>query len=206
MVGKLPWTWFDYRADPPKWLLEGIGRIAVEWTILERELEELVRVAADVSIQTGRIVTLGMSARSRLQMARDLIQFHAYNDKLDEAFLGEIDALGKIVADGLGDRRNMVVHGLWDTKEGDWHVLRTTGQRDEPALAGKLRKLRRAVLPKSEKFTRQSINKLAAEIAVTGGRVVKLCSRIAAARPASPHQAPEYRRRRRRATLTGAVG
>ena len=34
--------WLDPRSDLPDWLLAGIGRIAVEWSLLEYELEETI--------------------------------------------------------------------------------------------------------------------------------------------------------------------
>jgi hypothetical protein len=53
---KLPWSWFDHRTDLPRWLLAGIGQIVVEWAVLERELEELIRVLMDADIRLGRIM------------------------------------------------------------------------------------------------------------------------------------------------------
>lgn len=50
---KLPWTWFDHRADLPQWLTSDIGQIIVEWAVLEREIEELIRLLVDVDIRTA---------------------------------------------------------------------------------------------------------------------------------------------------------
>ena len=54
---KLPWSWFDHRTDLPKWILRGIGQVTVEWSVLERELEETIRLLMDVTLQNGRIIT-----------------------------------------------------------------------------------------------------------------------------------------------------
>lgn len=54
---KLKDGWFDHRTDLPQWLSIGIGQVIVEWAVLERELEEVVRLLMDADIAVGRIVT-----------------------------------------------------------------------------------------------------------------------------------------------------
>jgi hypothetical protein len=62
---KLNLGWFDHRTDVPSWVALGIGQINVEWSVLERELEELIRLLMDIDIQPGRIIVNWMNAKTR---------------------------------------------------------------------------------------------------------------------------------------------
>jgi hypothetical protein len=42
-IQKLKPAWHDYRTDIPQWVASGIGQVAAEWAVLERELEEFRR-------------------------------------------------------------------------------------------------------------------------------------------------------------------
>ncbi len=74
VVPLIPWIWFDHRTDLPKWLTSAIGQVAVEWSALERELEELNRLLMDVELKIGRMATTGMNVRTRLLVAKNFIQ------------------------------------------------------------------------------------------------------------------------------------
>jgi hypothetical protein len=61
---KLEWKWFDYRTDLPQWITSRVGQIAVEWSVLERELGQLIHLLTDSDIGIARIVTDRMNART----------------------------------------------------------------------------------------------------------------------------------------------
>ncbi len=66
---QLPWSWFDHRTDVPQWLASWIGRSAIEWSVLERELEQLIQLLLDIDIQSARILVNRMNARTRVNTA-----------------------------------------------------------------------------------------------------------------------------------------
>ena len=57
-------AWFDHRTDIPQWAKNGVAQIIIEWSVLERELEELIRLLMDTDIQHVRILTARMNART----------------------------------------------------------------------------------------------------------------------------------------------
>lgn len=69
-IQKLKPGWFEHRTDIPGWILSGIGQAAVEWAVLERELEELIRLLMDVGLMDGRIVVNWMNAKTRIATVR----------------------------------------------------------------------------------------------------------------------------------------
>jgi len=81
-IQKLKPAWHDYRTDIPQWVASGIGQVAAEWAVLERELEELIRLLMDIDPQHGRIIVNWMNAKTRSVTAQHLIQAHILQDKL----------------------------------------------------------------------------------------------------------------------------
>jgi hypothetical protein len=199
---QLPWVWFDHRTDLPKWLTARIGQITVEWSVLERELEEAVRLLADVDIRYGRILTTGMTARTRLKTATNLIQDHVYRDKLKTEFLARFDQISKRITQKLEGERNLLVHGLWDRVQGQWYVLQNSGSRPSPQLKPAINKLARAVLPQRKPVTANSLDELSQGIIEATNDVVKFCADVEttlnALQPPLLHKSPEYTRSRRR--------
>ena len=55
-IRKLQPAWFDHRTDIPQWICSGIAYVVAEWAVLERELEELIRILMDGEIQQVRIL------------------------------------------------------------------------------------------------------------------------------------------------------
>jgi hypothetical protein len=47
--------WFDHRTDLPQWITSRIAQIVVEWSVLERELEELIQMLVNTDIGFSRI-------------------------------------------------------------------------------------------------------------------------------------------------------
>lgn len=193
---KIPWFWFDHRADLPQWLFAAIGKIAVEWSILERELEELIRLAADMPLKSGRIATLGMNIRTRLNVASGFLQARVYQGSIDPQFLAEFIKLHNQITKKLEGRRNLMVHGLWDKRKDGWRVLETRGSRPTPMLQPDLEKLSRSVIPNSEKVTKESMEKIVQDIVKATDDVIDLCERLEVALSPLQHKSPPYTRRR----------
>lgn len=197
----IPIFWFDHRTDLPTWLTAAIGRIAVGWSALERELEELIRLLMDAELRDGRMVTTGMNLRTRLLVARNFVQAHVYEKTLEPQFLADIIDLSTEISDTLEAEGNKVIHGLWARFGRAWYVMRTTGTRPVPEVQPEIKKLSRAVLPQREKMTAREMHRIARKVDHASQRVESLCRRLEAALPPLQHKPPEYTRlhRRRRA-------
>ena len=193
---QLPWSWFDHRTDLPRWLTSGIGQIVVEWAVLERELEELIRLLMDVDIRSGRIVCNRMNARTRIEVARNLIQGHVYHDKLPKTFLNDFQSLGKEMTQ-TQTKRDMLAHGVWDRSKGKWRVLRLAASRKTPPLRPQIESLFRAVLPQIQLVTAHDLRIITDEIVARSGSVVVFCQRVEGALDSLRYRPPQYRRRRR---------
>src|SRR5260370_19520408 len=94
-IQKLKPAWHDYRTDIPQWVASGIGQVAVEWSVLERELEELIRLLMDANIQAVRIVADRSNARNRVSIAANLIEAHILQNKLSSSDLSQFIKLEK---------------------------------------------------------------------------------------------------------------
>src|SRR5262249_17358694 len=108
--------------------------VALEWSVLERELEELIRLLMDADIQFVRIAVNVMNARSRIVTAINLIQAHILQNKLATGYLSEFLKLGKRIDPGLLAKRDMLVLGFGSKHTGEWYVLRIRQSRSTPDL------------------------------------------------------------------------
>jgi hypothetical protein len=196
---KSPFVWFDHRTDLPKWLLAGIGQILVEWSVLERELEELIRRLMDVDIKIGRIVANDLRARPRITVATNLIEAYVQDGTVSPDFFDEFVKLGSQINEKLQARRDKVAHCLWDKSGDDWYVLRMKARRPTPAgLKKYLNQLSRAVIPQPELIDQKALAQIATDIVGYAKRIEDFYARIDRALPAPKNEAPPYRRRRPR--------
>jgi hypothetical protein len=194
---KLQLAWFDHRTDFPRWIASGIGQVVAEWSVLERELEELIRLLMDADIQTVRIVTNRMNARTRISTATNLIKARILQRKLKKQDRTRFVKLGKTIQDKLQSRRDMLAHGLWTKYQSSWCVMKLRQSRATPQLMPTLKTLSRAVLPQREVITRNSLRIIARDIAAACRRVVIFCGRVERALSPLQHTPPKYSRRRR---------
>jgi hypothetical protein len=144
---KMPWRWFDYRTDLPQRLISRIGQIAVEWSVVERELDQLIQLLTDTEIAIARIATARMNARTRADVIAYLLEWYIYESRLQPSFLRRYNALRTRLTMKTQNQRDMVAHGLWAKFDGKWHVLRLAGKRAVPNLRPDLESLSRAGLP-----------------------------------------------------------
>ena len=183
----------------PHWLTSRIGQIVVEWSVLERELEELIQMLLNTDIGFSRIMTNRMIARNRIDAAFSLIEWYVYHGRIKASYLEEFQRLGNRITNETQSKRDMVAHGLWALKAGNWWVLRLRGQRATPELRPELRKLSRAMLPQRELITRKKLDQIVRGIVSDARAVHAFCERIHRVRPQEElkYAPPKYARRRR---------
>ncbi len=192
---QLPWSWFDHRTDVPQWLASWIGRSAIEWSVLERELEQLIQLLLDIDIQSARILVNRMNARTRVNTATNLLQAHVYNARLPSSKLKEFAKLAKDI-EAIQTKRDILVHGVWAKRKKEWYVLKLRQQRPTPELAPDLKTLSRAVIPQREVINRAKLRSIAKEIVATAKSVQSFCENLEGALSPSRYTPPKYTRRR----------
>jgi hypothetical protein len=90
-----------------------IGRAIIEWTNLEKAIEEVVWRFLRVNVDEGRIVTAYLDAKHKMRLARQLSQRHMKDADLEEF----LEVLGHV--DDLYEERNLMAHGQWVTMTPD---------------------------------------------------------------------------------------
>jgi hypothetical protein len=182
-----------HRTDIPQWLAAEIGRIAAQWSDLEWQFEETIRLLLTVGIKEGRIVTTGMNLKTRLMTASNLMQGRLLEKAVSVELCDELTDLGERIKRAEEDR-NKLVHGLWGLVEGLWYLL---WQRQQRAVAdfgkrahGKSMKLKRAVLPQHELISRTKTGAIRSELKACADAMVAFCAKLEAALPPSPHKSP----------------
>jgi hypothetical protein len=191
----LAWSWFDHRTDVPQWLASGIGRVVIEWSVLERELEEFIQLLLDADIQSVRILTNKMNARTRVFTATNLMQAHVYNNKLPAAKLKEFIGLGKHI-ESLEMKRDVLAHGLWNRIKKKWYVLRLRQSRKTPDLSPDLQSLSRAVIPQREMINGTMLRTIAKEIIAAATKTQNFRESLEPALSPSRYTRQQYSRRR----------
>ena len=156
---QIPYIWIDQRIDVPQWLAAEIGRIAVEWSDLEWQLEETIRLLVPTHIQHARIVTTGMNVRSRLKVAENLVISHFHAGTLPKDACLQFRKHKEFV-ERIEPDRHKLVHGLWGRVEGHWELLRRAATRKMPEVGA----VPRAVLPQRERITAGAARKIRADI------------------------------------------
>ena len=196
---ELSLSWFDHRTDLPQWIASRIAQIVVEWSVLERELEELIQMLMNTDIGFSRIMTNRMNARTRIAAASSLIELYVFHKRIDASFLEEFEKIGARINNETQNRRDIVAHGLWSRTKGKWWVLKLRGQRPTPELKPELKRLSRAFLPQQEAVTKEKLDTTIQKIVSDARAVEDICKRLHGARPAEQFQyaPPNYTRRRR---------
>lgn len=195
-IRKLQPAWFDHRTDIPQWICSGIAYAVAEWAVLERELEELIRILMDGEIQQVRILVNNMNVRTRVQTAANLIQALMVLKKLKRRDRTRLNNLGKKI-ETAQNKRDMLAHGLWNKHEGKWHVLRLRQSRPTPQLRRSIEQLSRAVLPQRELITPEKLNSIAREIVSVAKRIEVFCRYLLRSLTSLRNTPPQYTRRRR---------
>jgi hypothetical protein len=196
LLKRLKLGWHDYRTDIPEWIASGIGQTAAEWAVIERELEEVIRLLMDADIQIARIAANRMNARTRIITIKSLLESHVLNGTLKKRDRARFVNLTKKVQD-YQTKRDMLAHGLWDKQRGSWYVLQTRQSREMPQLRPSLESLSRAVLPQPHKITRAWLRSACRQNQTLAKRLVTYCKHLERALAPLRNITPQYTRRRR---------
>jgi hypothetical protein len=193
--------WFDHRTDLPKWITSRIGQIVVEWSVLERELEELIQMLVNTDIGFTRIMVNRLNARNRISSCHSLIEWYVFHKRIGDTFLKEFSKIENRIANITQNKRDMVAHGLWSFIKGNWWVLKHRGQRPTPELGPELKRLSRAFIPQRELITREKLDKIIQEVISDARAVQDFRERLYPAKPDEQfkYEPAKYTRRRRRA-------
>lgn len=196
---QLKWAWFDHRTDLPQWLTSRIGQIVVEWSVLERELEELIQMLMNTDIGIARVTINRMNARTRISSICYFLEWYVYHDKLQVSYLKEFVRIGNRIATKTQNKRDTVAHGLWSLVDGKWCVLKMRGNRPTPELKPELEKLSRAFLPQREIITVEKLNAVIREIVSEARVLEEYCKAVHRVLRSEPFQyaPPKYTRQRR---------
>jgi hypothetical protein len=173
----------------------GIGQVAAEWAVLEREFEELIRLLMDIDPQHARIIVNWMNAKTRSVTAQHLIQAHILQDKLKPHHLETFMKVAEKI-EPLQTKRDILAHGVWDIHEGHWCTLKMRQSRKTPQLEPDLKKLGRAVLPQRDLVDRNRFRVDAQEIANAAKAIVSFCMSVQGALAPLRNTPPKYSRRR----------
>jgi hypothetical protein len=179
--------WLDPRLDLPRWLVAGLGRIAAEWSELEWQFEDAIRISLQTDVKLGRIAVTGMNMRSRVICLTNLLKAWRL-DSLHDRFV----KIGTEITNHRESERNRLVHGLWAKVAHNWYVIRTSGagtREVEP-----FGKVTRAVLPQMEKITRRRLVTIRSQIRALRWKMIALRKELEAALPPSPHKSPRQLR------------
>ena len=182
-----------HRTSIPAWLAKGIGHIAAEWSALEWELEDTIRILLAIDIGNAKIATTGMNMKSRFTTATNLTQAYLLQKAIPVELCEELINIERRVRN-VEEDRNKYVHGLWGLVEGKWYLL---WQRQQRAVSdfgkrahGKPLKLRRAVLPTLDPVTDDKMQSVRLELKACVAVMDAYRKKLEAALPPSPHKSP----------------
>lgn len=193
---KLPWIWVVERTDIPKWLATDIGRVAVEWSYLEFQTQEIIRLLMATNVKFARIITTGMSLRTRLQNTSHLLHAYVYNEDIDKSLIDGFSHITYYINNQIEPDRNYLIHGTWAKVEGKWILIRSArGSRGHSQL-GKF-KLPRSVLPELKPWTHEKTEELRAKIQKAHTDLDTFTTNLETALPPSSHKSPRQRKQDR---------
>jgi hypothetical protein len=105
LTARLKTFWFDFRTDLPQWISVGIGQAAAEWSVVEREMEELIRILVNGETQQTRILTYRINAKTRNLILKELIESHILHGTIPAKCLKQFLAISK-ATDPIQDQRD----------------------------------------------------------------------------------------------------
>ena len=187
--------WFDHRTDLPQWLSVGIGQTVSEWAVLERELENIIRILIDSEVAHSRILLFRVNTRTRIAIIKALIEFHTLHGRLKRADKTRFVRVQKDIDKEAGNR-NLLAHGLWTKRSKSWFVLQTRESRSIPELQPTLESLSRAVLPQSIKITRAKLRSFCTRAVSLSRRLERIAARFERALGPLRYTQPPYTRKR----------
>jgi hypothetical protein len=176
--------WINKRSDIPNWIAVGIGRIAAEWSYIEWQFEEIIRLLLQVDITRGRLITFGMKTRTRAELIAPLARTMPETRSLANTAL----RIGAHAGE-LQSERDRLAHGLFGKIGRDWYVIKMKGSRP---YQGK--PLPRSELPEREKITQNKIRLVRSQFRKLRHDLDDLQAEVISALPPSPHKRPSQLR------------
>jgi hypothetical protein len=177
--------------------LTKIGRVIVQWSMLEAIIEAAIWQAAGLRNDMGRAMTSQTQMLSKLDLLEAVLM--QTRPKLGEQF----SAVANYVRDCLAGRRNLVAHGMWtETPKGN--LLDSS----ETALGVVKFSARGRLTSHGREVDPRELDSLALEMAEVTAWVIDLCALLPALkqrRGGLGHKIPETQIRPRCATLRGLV-
>lgn len=105
-------------------ILSATGNVCHQWSYLEYLISKAIWHILGLERDTGIIVTGGMDILSRVNMAIALAKHTRANKKLIEVLEEtRVKIQGKRKTDGLMYRRNLIVHGVYSSRDNDPIIL-----------------------------------------------------------------------------------
>ena len=187
--------WFDHRTDLPQWISSGIGHAVAEWSVLERELEELIRILTNSHTEQTRILIHRINTRTRIVIIKALIESHILHGTLRKIYRQQILRIAKSI-DANQTNRDMLAHSLWTKRGKSWFLLQVRKARSLPELQPSLESISRAVLPQGHKITRAKLRIICRRIVVLAKRFEAFGKRLERELGPLQHTPPPYTRRR----------
>jgi hypothetical protein len=195
LTKKLKTFWFDFRTDLPQSISVGIGQAAAEWAVLEREIEEIIRILTNGETEQTRILTNRMNVRLRAATIKALIESHILHGTLRKIHRRHFLRMSNLI-EPTQTRRDVLAHGLWTKRGKSWYVLQFRQARPIPELKPKLDSLSRAVLPQSHKITRAGLRSTCRRIVALAKKLERFGRRLERELGPLQHKPPRYTRRR----------
>jgi hypothetical protein len=168
---------------------------AAEWAVLERELEEIIRILMNGETEQTRILTNGMNVRLRGTTIKTLIESHILHGTLRKIHRRHFLEITKPI-EPTQTSRDVLAHGLWTKRGKSWFVLQVRQARPIPELQPVLARLSRAVLPQSHKITRARLRSTCRRIVALSKRLEAFGRRLERELGPLQHTPPPYTRRR----------
>ena len=175
----MPRLWLTHRTDILPWLATAIGRIMAEYSYLEWQFEEIIRLLLETDIKRARIAVTGMNMRTRATVAASLA------NALILPMVDDLEKLGRD-AEALKSERDKYAHGLWGKVASRWLVTRVSGSRTRDGKT-----ITRAFLPTGEIITRANVASIRKRLRTAHGNARVIRKGLQAALSPSPYKRPE---------------
>jgi hypothetical protein len=122
----------SYDTDISDAQLQAIGKVAVNWSLLEFLINRVIADLLSITPKEGRIVVSAMNLRPRLDILRLLAELHDWPEV-------ELESLKKVTEriDKAREQHNLIVHGLWvEDNAGCPYLVKYTGKKGRNRSSG----------------------------------------------------------------------
>lgn len=126
----------SYDTDISDEQLRAIGRVTVNWCLLEYVVGRVVAEMLSITQKQGRILTQPLRIMQKLEVLQLLSELNAWPES-------ERTELNKVVQtiDHARQKRNLIAHGLWVEDADGCHYLVQYGGNKKNRLSGSLERM-----------------------------------------------------------------